>query len=121
VYLQYTPEMNTLRNIMDTIEKFIVEQYSPMITEDSNGIKCVFKHKEGLTEDGVIYFEFAKKGWSKKPIMSKKQFVIVDAHMTDVLQFLNQYYNLNEDDYHNVRTTIVNLAINKMDEFYGEG
>ena len=100
---------------MDTIEKFIVEQYSPMIAEDSNGIKCIFKHKEGLTEDGVIYFEFAKKGWSKK------QFVIVDAHMTDVLQFLNQYYNLNEDDYHNVRTTIVNLAINKMDEFYGEG
>jgi len=84
---------------MDTIEKFIVEQYSPMITEDSNGIKCIFKHKEGLTEDGVIYFEFAKKGWSKKPIMSKKQFVIVDAHMTDVLQFLNQYYNLNEDEH----------------------
>ena len=105
---------------MNVIEKFITEHYSPMITEDSKGIKCIFKHKEGLTEDGVIYFEFAKKGWSKKPIMSKKQFVIVDAHMTDVLQFLNQYYNINEDDYHEVRTTIVNMAIKKMDEFYGD-
>jgi hypothetical protein len=40
--------------------------------------------------------------------------------MTDVLQFLNQYYNLSEEDYHDVRTTIVNLAISKMDEFYGD-
>jgi hypothetical protein len=105
---------------MNVIEKFIIEQYSPMITEDSNGIKCLFKHKEGLTDDGVIYFEFAKKGWSKKPIVSKRQFVIVDAQMTDVLQFLNQYYNLSEEDYHDVRTTIVNMAIQKMEEFYGD-
>ena len=79
---------------MNVIEKFIIDQYSPMITEDSNGIKCLFKHKEGLTDDGVIYFEFAKKGWSKKPVMNKRQFVIVDAHMSDVLQFLNQYSRL---------------------------
>lgn len=105
---------------MNVIEKFIIEQYSPMVTEDSKGIKCIFKHKEGLTDDGVIYFEFAKKGWSKKPIVSKRQFVIVDAQMTDVLQFLNQYYNINEDDYHDVRTTIVNMAIQKMEEFYGD-
>ena len=105
---------------MNVIEKFIIEQYSPMITEDSNGIKCLFKHKEGLTDDGVIYFEFAKKGWSKKPIVSKRQFVIVDAQMADVLQFLNQYYNLSEEDYHEIRTTIVNMAIQKMEEFYGD-
>jgi hypothetical protein len=26
----------------------------------------------------------------------------------------------NEDDYHDVRTTIVNMAIQKMEEFYGD-
>jgi hypothetical protein len=105
---------------MNVVEKFIIEQYSSMITEDSMGIKCIFKHKEGLTDDGVIYFEFAKKGWSKKPIVSKRKFVIVDAYMTDVLQFLNQYYNLSENNYNEVRTTIINMGIKKMEEFYGD-
>ena len=94
---------------MNVIEKFIIEQYSPMITEDSKGIKCIFKHKEGLTDDGVIYFEFAKKGWSKKPIVSKRQFVIVDAQMGDVITFLNDYYNLGEGDYQEVRNIIIDF------------
>jgi hypothetical protein len=82
------------------------------------GMKCLFKHNDGLTEDGVVYFEFSKRGWSKKPIMNKRQYVIVDANMVDVLQFLNQYYNLSEEDYHQVRTSIINMAIEKMEEFY---
>ena len=104
---------------MNVIEKFIIEQYSPMITEDSKGIKCIFKHKEGLTDDGVIYFEFAKKGWSKKPIVSKRQFVIVDADMTDVLTFLNSYYNLTEEDYSKVRKIIIDMGVEQVDKFFG--
>ena len=79
---------------MDPIEKFLKEQFTPKVIEDKMGIKCLFQHKDKLVDDGVVFFEFAKKGWSKKPIMSKRQFVIVDADMTDVLQFLNKYYNL---------------------------
>jgi hypothetical protein len=103
---------------MDTIINFITEHYTPQISEDSMGMKCLFKHNDGLTEDGVVYFEFSKRGWSKKPIMNKRQYVIVDANMVDVLQFLNQYYNLSEEDYHQVRTSIINMAIEKMEEFY---
>jgi hypothetical protein len=103
---------------MDPMINFIEEHYIPTISEDSMGMKCVFKHKEGLTEDGLVYFEFSKRGWSKKPVVNKRQYVIVDAKMGDVLQFLNQYYNLCEDDYHQVRTAIINLAIDKMDSFY---
>ena len=103
---------------MDHIEKFLNEKFTKVITEDKNGIKCIFKHKEGLINEGVVFFEFAKKGWSKKPIVSKRQFVIVDAHMGDVLQFLNKYYNLNEEDYHQVRSTIVNISIESVERFF---
>ena len=106
--------------IMTEIEKFLNEQFTQVITEDKMGIKCLYKHKEGLIDDGVVFFEFAKKKWSKKPIMSKRQFVIVDADMGDVLQFLNQYYNLSENDYHQIRQYIVNTSIKKVEEFFGE-
>lgn len=107
-------------HIMSEIERFLNEQFTQVITEDKMGIKCLYKHKEGLIDDGVVFFEFAKKKWSKKPIMSKRQFVIVDADMGDVLQFLNQYYNLSENDYHQIRQYIVNTSIKKVEEFFGE-
>ena len=105
---------------MDHIEKFLNEKFTKVITEDKNGIKCLFKHNEGIIDDGVVFFEFAKKKWSKKPIMNKRQFVIVDADMGDVLQFLNQYYNLSEDDFNSIRHYIVNTSIKKVEEFFGE-
>ena len=61
---------------MTEIEKFLNEQFTQVITEDKMGIKCLYKHKEGVIDDGVVFFEFAKKKWSKKPIMNKRQFVI---------------------------------------------
>ena len=96
---------------MTEIEKFLNEQFTQVITEDKTGIKCLFKHKEGLIDDGVVFFEFAKKKWSKKPIMSKRQFVIVDCDMSDVLTFLNQYLNINENDFPTIRHYIVNKSI----------
>ena len=50
---------------MDHIEKFLNEKFTKVITEDKMGIKCLFKHNEGIIDDGVVFFEFAKKGWSK--------------------------------------------------------
>jgi hypothetical protein len=114
------PEMDTLNvHIMTEIEKFLNEQFTQVITEDKMGIKCLYRHKEGVIDDGVVFFEFAKKKWSKKPIMNKRQFVIVDADMSDVLQFLHQYYNLSEEDYSNIRHYIINTSIKKVEEFFG--
>jgi len=104
---------------MTEIEKFLNEQFTQVITEDKMGIKCLYKHKEGVIDDGVVFFEFAKKKWSRKPIMNKRQFVIVDADMSDVLQFLHQYYNLSEEDYSNIRHYIINTSIKKVEEFIG--
>jgi hypothetical protein len=105
---------------MDPIEKFIKDNYTPTITESKLGMSCIFKHKEGLTEDSVIFFEFAKKGWSKKPIVNKRQYVIVDADTKDLIDFLSNYYNLNEENYNEVRRIIINMGIESLDTFYGD-
>ena len=105
---------------MDPIEKFIRDNYTPMITESKLGMSCIFKHKEGLTEDSVIFFEFAKKGWSKKPIINKRQYIIVDADTKDLLEFLSNYYNLTEDNFMDVRKIIINMGIDALDTFYGD-
>ena len=104
---------------MEQIEKFLKDNYSPTITESKLGLSCIFKHKEGLTEDSVIFFEFSKKGWSKKPIQNKRQYVIVDADTKDLLEFLSKYYNLTEENYMEVRKIIVNMGIEALETFYG--
>ena len=119
VFTKYKILINIKVHIMTEIEKFLNEQFTQVITEDKMGIKCLYKHKEGVIDDGVVFFEFAKKKWSKKPIMNKRQFVIVDADMSDVLQFLHQYYNLSEKDYSNIRHYIINTSIKKVEEFFG--
>jgi hypothetical protein len=105
---------------MEQIEKFLKDNYTPTITESKLGLSCIFKHKEGLTEDSVIFFEFAKKGWTKKPIINKRQYVIVDADTKDLLEFLSKYFNLNEENYMEVRKIIINMGIDAMDSFYGD-
>ena len=106
--------------MLEGIEKFLRDNYSPTITESKLGMSCIFKHKEGLTEDSVIFFEFAKKGWSKKPIINKRQYIIVDADTKDLLEFLSNYYNLTEDNFMDVRKIIINMGIDALDTFYGD-
>jgi hypothetical protein len=103
---------------MTPIEKFLKESYTPTIQEGKLGISCVFKHKDGVTDDSIVYFEFAKKQWTKKPIVPKRQYIIVDADMRDLLDFLNKYFNLEEENYHDVRKIIVDMAIESLDRFY---
>ena len=105
---------------MEQIEKFLKDNFTPTITESKLGLSCLFKHKEGLTDDSVIFFEFAKKGWSKKPITNKRQYVIVDADTKELLDFLSKYFNLNEENYNEVRKIIINMGIDAMDTFYGD-
>lgn len=104
---------------MEGVEKFLKEQFIPKVVEDKQGIKCLFQHKDKLVEDGVVFFEFAKKKWSKKPIMSNRQFIIVDADMTDVLTFLNSCYNLSEEDFSRVRKVIIDMGVEHIEKFYG--
>ena len=105
---------------MELIKKFIIDNYSPTITESKLGLSCLFKHKEGLTDDSVVFFEFAKKEWSRKPIINKRQYVIVDADTKDLLEFLSNYFNLTEENYMGVRKILIDMSIEALDKFYGD-
>jgi hypothetical protein len=105
---------------MTIMEKFIRNNYTPTVEENKDGLQCVFRHKDGLTEDSVVYFEFAKTQWTKKPVMSDRKYVIVDANMGELLEFLHTYFNLQEDDYHQVRRMIIDMAMSALDKFYGD-
>jgi hypothetical protein len=104
---------------MEIIKKFLEDNYTTTITETKLGLSCIFKHKEELTDDSIIFFEFAKKGWSKKQITNKRQYVIVDADTGELLDFLSKYFNLTEDNYNDVRKIIINMGIDSLDNFYG--
>ena len=105
---------------MEPIEKFIRDNYTPTITENKLGTMCLFKHNGGLIEDSVVYFERLKKGWNKKPIVSNRQFMIVDADTTDLLDFLSKYYNLEEEDYTEIRRIIIQLSTDAIHSHYGD-
>jgi hypothetical protein len=94
---------------MTPIEKFIKENYTPIIDEDKEGMKCVLKHKNKLTEDGVVYFHKWAKN-KKKDV----EYLIVDAHIDDICEFLYTYYNLVEDDKEMVKEIIVGMSIQKI-------
>jgi hypothetical protein len=95
---------------MDPIEKFIRDNFTPIVTENKLGLSCLFKHKEGLTEDSIVYFERPKKGWSKKPIVSNQQFIITDGDTYDLIDFLSKYYNLDESNYMEVKRIITLIS-----------
>src|SRR5210317_616462 len=103
---------------MDDVEKFINEFFTPQVAEDKRGMKVVYKSKTSM-DDGVVWFERAKKGWNKKPIQ-QNNFIIVDADMGGVLEHLNKYYNLSEKDYPHVRKTIIEMSIDVIDKHFSK-
>lgn len=97
---------------MEEIREFIEESFTPRVEEDMNGIKVVFTSTVG---DGIIWFEPAKRGWSKKPL-STNQYIIVDADLTHLLTFLNRYYQINEEHYHDIRRVFIDMGMDIMDK-----
>ena len=101
---------------MNEIELYIRENYTPTIIESRLGLCCLFKDKKGMNEDSVIYFESAKKGWNKKPIMNR-QYVMVDADTSYLLEDLSQHFDLNEENYNEVSTSIRNHSRQMVEEY----
>ena len=52
--------------------------------------------------------------------MNKKQYVIVDADMRDLLEFLSKYFNLSEENFMGVRKILIDMAMDALDKFYGD-
>ena len=104
---------------MTPIEKFLRNNYTPIVTETKLGLSCILKNKEGSIEDSVVYFERPKKGWSKKPIISNEQFLITDADTTELINFLSQYFSLTEENYMDVKKIIINMSTEAIRSHYG--
>ena len=102
---------------MEQIEKFLQDKFTPTVEEDKDGMKVVFK--SNITE-GTIWFERAKRGWNKKPL-STNTYIIVDADMSHMLEFLNRYYNLTEENYHDVRKLLIDMGMDVMEQHLNGG
>ena len=81
---------------------------------------CEFIHKEGLTEDSVVYLKGAKSGWNKKPIFPRSHYVIHDANTNEMITFLDKYYSLDETHYREVRKIIIDMVYETVDELLSE-
>ena len=100
---------------MIIIEKYIKDNYQPIICEDKDGMKCIIKHNTNLTEDGVVYF----KNFKYKKKTEDNYFIILDD-IEDIFSFLENYYNLIPEDKTTVREIIVSIAVDKIKKHFND-
>lgn len=105
---------------MDVIKKFIRDNYRTKVIREENGLECRFIHKEGLTEDSVVFLKTVKTGWSKKPIFPRSHYVIYDSQTHEMISFLDKYYSLNETHYQDVRKVITDMVHESVEELFSE-
>ena len=104
------------------IEKFIRTYYDLRVNEDKNGMKVLFIPKgSDVLEENVVWFERAKRGWSRNPISSKNSFIIVDAQLSPLLEFMHSYFSLSQENYPEVRRVLVEMSITTMDDYFNGG
>ena len=100
---------------MDVYFNFIKENYDHKVVVNEYVYKVIYKHKDKLTNDGVVMFQSIKQGWNKKPIMPTNKYLIVDCNMTDVLGFLNSYYALDETNYKEIKDMVISMSVDILE------
>jgi hypothetical protein len=109
--------MDTTQKKREEIERFIDENFIPKIDDNGDNVTIVYEGRVGGIENGIVWMETAKKGWKTKPIQNKNKYVIVDADLTGVLEFLNRYYSLQEEDYALVRKILIEHSMESLEEY----
>lgn len=109
--------MDTDLRKRDEIERFIDDNFKPRVEDNGDNVTIVYEGKVGGIDNGIVWMETAKKGWSTKPIQSKNKYIIVDADLSGVLEFLNRYYGLEEEDYGLVRRILIEHAMDSLEEY----
>ena len=64
--------MDTDLKKRDEIERFIDDNFIPKIQDNGDNVTIVYEGKVGGIENGIVWMETAKKGWSRKPVQSIK-------------------------------------------------
>ena len=97
---------------MDMME-YIKENFTPTVTEDKDGMKVILTNGSEVVPDCIVWFEPAKRGWSKKPI-SGNQYIIVDAYLLPLFEFFTKYIGVSEDDYQDLRLNVIHYTMDIM-------
>jgi hypothetical protein len=95
---------------------FIEEHFTPTVREDKLGMKVVLTHNSEVVPECVVWFERAKKGWSRKPIKVKNTYIIVDADLLPLIDFMHKYMGLKEDHYKDLRMSLIHYTMGIIDK-----
>ena len=94
---------------------YIKKNFTPTVTEDMNGMKVILTNDSEVVPECIIWFEKAKRGWSKKPI-SNNQYIIVDAYLLPLFEFLTKYMGIEEERYQELRMEVIHYSMDIMDK-----
>lgn len=106
---------------MEKYIEFIEENFTPRVTEDKDGMKVILTSKSEVVPDSVVWFERAKKGWNRKPLSTKNTFIITNVDMVPLLDFMDKYMGLSEDDYSPLRVAITHYSMEIIDKHLNGG
>ena len=99
---------------MDMMD-YIKKNFTPTVTEDMNGMKVILTNDSEVVPECIIWFEKAKRGWSKKPI-NTNQYIIVDAYLLPLFEFLTKYMGIGEERYQELRMEVIHYSMDIMDK-----
>lgn len=99
---------------MDMMD-YIKKNFTPTVTEDMNGMKVILTNDSEVVPECIIWFEKAKRGWSKKPI-NTNQYIIVDAYLLPLFEFLTKYMGIEEERYQELRMEVIHYSMDIMDK-----
>ena len=94
---------------------YIKKNFTPTVTEDMNGMKVILTNDSEVVPECIIWFEKAKRGWSKKPI-NTNQYIIVDAYLLPLFEFLTKYMGIGEERYQELRMEVIHYSMDIMDK-----
>ena len=94
---------------------YIKKNFTPTVTEDMNGMKVILTNDSEVVPECIIWFEKAKRGWSKKPI-NTNQYIIVDAYLLPLFEFLTKYMGIEEERYQELRMEVIHYSMDIMDK-----
>ena len=96
--------------------EYIKENFTPRVEEDKNGMKVILSNNSEVVPDCIIWFERAKRGWSKKPVGNTNQYIIVDGYLLPLFEFFTKYIGVSEDDYQDLRLNVIHYSMDIMDK-----
>ena len=68
--------------------------------------------------DCIIWFERAKRGWSKKPVGNTNQYIIVDGYLLPLFEFFSKYMGMEEDKQEELRRQLIYYCMDIMDNYF---